>query len=229
MIDKTLYDLLRSPFHALHTCDMRSLCMTDPDKLIEELREAAMERLRRFVGGESGYAVYPGGIFVTDGPSPFYNDLRALLEYIERVRGERDEAISDRNAHAEHVRRVAAEAEDGFAALEEADRCWEAYGVPNNRAHLTLSEQIAATHTEMCDLEARLQSSEATCERLRKALEEIAADTYVVAEGLSVAAGWASRKPDSDRARDKVQAALDASRRQRKNARSALSLDGGQE
>jgi hypothetical protein len=69
----------------------------------------------------------------------------------ETLTAARDEAIRDRNAHAEHVRRMAAECEDGLAALELIDRCWEAYGDPNNRGHLSLDEQIAATLRELDD------------------------------------------------------------------------------
>jgi hypothetical protein len=94
-------------------------------------------------------------------------NVRALIGEVERLTDERDEAIRDRNAHAEHVRRVAAEASDGFVALEEMDRCWEAYGTPNNRAHLSLSEQITATHTEMCDLDCRATNAEREVERLQ--------------------------------------------------------------
>lgn len=45
-------------------------------------------RLERFTKGESGYAVYPGGIFMTDGPSPFYEDLRAALSRIDTLEAE---------------------------------------------------------------------------------------------------------------------------------------------
>lgn len=53
---------------------------TEPDLLRE-----AIDRLQRFTQGESGYAVYPGGIFMTDGPSPFYDDLRAVLALATRL------------------------------------------------------------------------------------------------------------------------------------------------
>ncbi len=55
---------------------------TDPGAL----REEALGRLERFTKGESGYTVYPGGIFMTDGPSPFYDDLRLLLAHVASLR-----------------------------------------------------------------------------------------------------------------------------------------------
>lgn len=86
--------------------------------------------------------------------------LTEAASALQVVVGERDEAIRDRNAHAEHVRQVAAEARDGFAALEEIDQCWDAVGVPNNRAHLSLAEQITAlnnaTEATLQELNARI-------------------------------------------------------------------------
>lgn len=40
-------------------------------------------------------------------------------------------------------------------------------------------------------------------------------DLAAITEALSIAAGWARNKPDSQRARDKVKAGLDAARRLR--------------
>lgn len=85
---------------------------------------------------------------------------RSLAREVEEVKGERDEAIRDRNAHADHVLRIAKEAEDGFAALEMIDRCWEACGVPGNRKHLSLDEQVAAIVRDLHDVEDKLQTVE---------------------------------------------------------------------
>jgi hypothetical protein len=85
---------------------------------------------------------------------------RALLDEVERLKTERDEAIRDRDAHAEHVRRVAREAEDGFAALEMIDRCWDACGYPTNRRHVTLEEQVLAMAHQIHDPEFLLTEGE---------------------------------------------------------------------
>ncbi len=56
----------------------------DIDKL--EQAETALDRLVRFAeGGESGFKVYPGGIFVTDGANPFYSDLRSLISQVREA------------------------------------------------------------------------------------------------------------------------------------------------
>jgi hypothetical protein len=65
------------------------------------------------------------------------------------LRDKADEAIKDRNAHADHVLRMARECEDGLTALEVIDACWEAFGVPSNRQHLSLSEQVTSTLNEL--------------------------------------------------------------------------------
>lgn len=94
----------------------------------------------------------------------------ALTERVRVLEGERDEAIRDRNAHAEHVLRVAKEAEDGMAALEEIDRTWEAIGIPNNRKIVTLPEQIASIQRERDEAEARAEALERRAGELEGAL-----------------------------------------------------------
>lgn len=69
--------------------------------------QAAVERLQRFTSGESGYAVYPGGIFITEGPSPFYADLRLILAALE----ERGKALEAYEAAKD---RIAADSYDGI-------------------------------------------------------------------------------------------------------------------
>jgi hypothetical protein len=103
--------------------------------------------------------------------------LSALEAKVEGVERERDEALQDRNAHAEHVRRITKEAEDGFAALELIDRCWEACGYPINRGLVTLDEQIAAMARqieECAAAESRALALEAQLKEAREALESAA-------------------------------------------------------
>lgn len=120
---------------------------------LAELREALDRRqggidedIRRRTGADEDDATM----------SVKFTSLRALLARAEaleaeneRLRGERDEAVRDRNAHAEHVRRMAAECEDGLAALETIAAFWEACGVPSNKAHLTVEEQVGALIAEL--------------------------------------------------------------------------------
>jgi len=89
---------------------------------------------------------------------------------------ERDEAIKDRDAQAQHVLKVAAEAQDGFAALEEIDACWDQYGHKNNRAHLTLSEQIASTLRELEDMSENYGNAEGELKLAEERIAEFEAD-----------------------------------------------------
>lgn len=99
----------------------------------------------------------------------------ALLARIEEVEGERDEAKADRNAHADHVLRVAREADDGMAALDDMDAAWEATGEIGNRKHLTLAEQIGSIVRERDAADARALSAEAAQARAEFLLAVMAA------------------------------------------------------
>lgn len=92
--------------------------------------------------------------------TPWYALPEALLSRLTQAEGERDEAIKDRNAHAEHVRHMARECEDGLAALEMIDRCWEACGYPTNRRLVTLEEQILSMVHQINEPEALASTSE---------------------------------------------------------------------
>lgn len=107
------------------------------------------------------------------------NDVQTLLAELSRLEGENAEAIKDRKAADEHVLRVAAEARDGLAALEEIDACWDAYGTAGNRKNLSLSEQVASTLRELEDAlhdygnaDSEAKSAEADNEDLNAALAE---------------------------------------------------------
>lgn len=90
-----------------------------------------------------------------------------------KLETERDEAIRDRNAHAEHVRRMAQECNDGLAALTEIDECWEACGLPGNRGKLSLSEQIASLSREGSADYERAEAAETRVRELEEALRKV--------------------------------------------------------
>lgn len=145
-------------------------------ELVERLKDAGRQEAE--TGLNYDVAAEDGRVILTA------NDMRLaataltrLQAELEEVKGERDEALKDRNAHAEHVLRVAREAEDGFAALEEAERCWDASSYPSNRSALTLSEQVSSIIRERDAAEARATQAEQAQDReitaLREALELI--------------------------------------------------------
>ena len=94
-------------------------------------------------------------------------------ERATKAEAERDEAIKDRDAQAAHVLKVAAEARDGFAALEEIDACWDAYGTASNRMNLTLSEQIASTLRELEDMSENYGNAEGELKMAQAEIEEL--------------------------------------------------------
>jgi hypothetical protein len=74
-------------------------------------------------------------------------------------------------------------------------------------------EALLAADEKHRELAAALSTANARIEMLEKVAR-------IAREGLAIAASWASRKPDSQNARDKIRAGLDA-------IRSALSTKGG--
>lgn len=115
--------------------------------------------------------------------------IATQAERIKELEIERDEAIKDRNAHAEHVLRVAAEAKDGLAALEEIDACWDAYGTAVNRMNLTLSEQIASTLRELDDALRDYGNAESECKAAEARVGELEAALATPPAAPSMPAG----------------------------------------
>ena len=100
-------------------------------------------------------------------------DLTAVLSEMERLRGERDDARQGERNASEHVRRVAADANEAFAAAEALDEFWDACGHPGNRGTLTPAEQAASLIRE-CDAAAALADQHrARAERLAGALRRV--------------------------------------------------------
>ncbi len=95
---------------------------------------------------------------------------------INRLQGELSEARAGERNMSEHVRRVAAEANDGLEALQTLDEFWDAVGYPNNRRLLTPAEQVASIYRERDAAEAERDRYLAALGEAERALEECAND-----------------------------------------------------
>lgn len=158
----------------VRSSDMAFIAAANPATILRLL-----DRLDQLT--EENERLRTGGFTAKDGLRWVPKDSRdAAEERATKVEAERDEAIKDRDAHAAHVLRLAAEAKAGFAALEEIDACWEAYGTASNRKHLTLSEQIASTLRELEDMSENYGNAEGElkmAEAERDSLTQLLADS----------------------------------------------------
>lgn len=95
---------------------------------------------------------------------------------------QRDEARAGERNMAEHVGRIAAEANDAFEAAESLDEFWEACGYPGNRGTLTPAEQVASIIRERDEAEARALTAEARLTEAEEALKPFASISAVLDE-----------------------------------------------
>lgn len=123
--------------------------------------EGAVERLTTFAGrkefgGQSGYDAYPGGIFMTDGPNPFYADLRTILAQLAETRAALTKIDAIRNSiigcqkvnWSEHVYPL-------VVALQGAG--YEGADYETNRKNVgTLIERTNAAEVEVARLKAEV-------------------------------------------------------------------------